>query len=109
MQINVEQTGCKSISAPVRESGHLHHPHRAIKTDGNNIIAFHGMCRRPLALTIDPDMAGLDKGSSAGAGLNYPRVPQPFIKTLTVQSPPHLKRQQPTPERGGLESPPSTG
>jgi hypothetical protein len=33
-------------------------------------------------------MAGLDQRRSAGAGLHYPRVPQPFIETLALQATP---------------------
>jgi len=33
-------------------------------------------------------MAGLNQRGRAGAGLHYPRVPQPFIETLALQATP---------------------
>jgi hypothetical protein len=33
-------------------------------------------------------MAGLDQRGRAGAGLHHPRVPQPFIETLALQTTP---------------------
>ncbi len=43
------------------------------------------MARRLLAHAVDADMAGLDQRGSAGAGFHHPRMPQPFIETLTLQ------------------------
>jgi len=43
---------------------------------------------RLLANPIDADMAGLDQRGGAGAGLHDPRMPQPFIETLALQTTP---------------------
>ena len=43
------------------------------------------MAGRRLAHTIDADMACLDQRGGAGAGFDHPRVPQPFIETLSLQ------------------------
>ena len=41
------------------------------------------MARRFLAHAVDADMAALDQRGGAGAGLHHPRVPQPFVETLS--------------------------
>ena len=46
------------------------------------------MAGRLLAHAVDADMAGLDQRGGAGAGLDHPRVPQPFIETLALQATP---------------------
>src|ERR1700737_4784698 len=46
------------------------------------------MARRRLAHAIDADMAGLDQRGRAAAGFDHPRVPQPFIETLALQTTP---------------------
>jgi hypothetical protein len=43
------------------------------------------VARRGLPRPVDADMAGLDQRSGTAAGLDHPRMPQPFVETLALQ------------------------
>src|SRR4051794_30625211 len=57
-----------------------------VERDGNDVPELDRMPRRFLAHAVDADMAALDQLSRRGARLHHPRVPQPFIETLSIQS-----------------------
>jgi hypothetical protein len=42
-------------------------------------------------------MAGFDQRSRAAAGFHHPRVPQPFVETLALQSSPISQRRPAVP------------
>ena len=61
---------------------------RVVERDGQHVAGLDGVAGRLLAHAVDADMAGLDQGSGAAAGLHHPRMPQPFIETLALQATP---------------------
>jgi len=86
LQILVQCTSGTRIAAPLGEAQNLHQAHAAVKRDGDDVAWFHRMARRFLAHAVDADMAAFNQRGGAGAGLHHPRVPQPFVETLLLQS-----------------------
>jgi hypothetical protein len=89
LQISIEHARCRRIAAPLGKSDDLEQANRTIETDRQHVAGFDGMTWSRLAHAIDPDMAGLDEHSGAGAGFDHPRMPQPFVETLALQTPPN--------------------
>src|SRR4030088_2888874 len=88
MQIVIQHARGGRIASPLRESYDLEDAHAAIEPDRQHVAGLDGMARRHFARAIDADMARLDQRGRAGAGLHHPRVPQPFIETLALQTTP---------------------
>ena len=88
LQFDEEHARGRGVAAPLGKSHHLENAHAAIEPDGQHITGLDGVTGGLLANAIDADMAGFDERSSTGAGLDDPRMPQPFVETLALQMSP---------------------
>ena len=74
------------VTAPLGKSDDFEDAHAAIEPNGQDVADLHRVSRGLLADAIDADMTGLDQRSRAGAGFDHPRMPQPFVETLALQT-----------------------
>jgi len=86
LQFIIEDARRVGIAAPLGKPHHFEHTDGAIEPDGQDVAGLHRVPGRRLAHAVDPDMTGLDQRSGTGAGLDDPRVPQPLVETLPLQS-----------------------
>lgn len=88
LHLAVEHASCGSVSTPFRKPHDLQDTNAAVEPDRQDIVDLDRMARRFFPNAVDADMSRRDQRGRTGAGLYHPRVPEPFIDTLTLQDPP---------------------
>lgn len=65
---------------------HFQDSHARIERNGEHIAGFDGVSRRGFANAIEAHMAVSHQRGGIGTGADDPRVPEPFVDALTLQS-----------------------
>ena len=90
-QLDIEAARRRRIPSPFSESLDLKDTHAGIECDGEHVALLYGVGRLSDARAVDADMAAFDETCSRRARAHDACVPQPFIKTLALQSAHHQR------------------
>jgi hypothetical protein len=86
LHIDVKQLPGFGIAAALGKSSDFQHLHTLIQGDRHDIAKLDAMARGVLTATVNANPAAFDQRSGTGAGFDDPRMPQPFIETLTLHT-----------------------